>query len=901
MRTVRAREGKILSPGALAPRFEPGPIEARWQAEWERLGAFRAPPTPTAQGFSIVLPPPNVTGVLTLGHMLGNTVMDILVRRQRMRGIPTLWAPGVDHAGLATQVEVRRRLARQGVRLEELPRDRALREIESWKDEHEKRIREQLFAGGFSVDWSRFRYTMDPQSVRATREVFVALWRAGLVYRGERMVNWDPQLRTAISDLEVVRTEEDTEFLTLLYRWADGSPGGLEVATVRPETVFGDVAVAVHPADERHTAAVGRPVVVPLVGRHVPVVVDAGVDPEFGTGALKVTPRHDLLDREIYLRHPGLTEPVEIFDESAHLVGAWVPPELHGLDRDAARRRTTEMLEAEGTLVRRTVRKTAIARSERSEAVIEPRLSTQWFVRMGPLAGPVVEAVRRGEIKIRPERWERTFFRWMEGIEDWCISRQVLWGVPVPVAYCRSCGHEMAFVEPLAACPECHARDLRDDPDVLDTWFTSWLWPFSALGWPERTSELAHYYPTSVLVTGRDIMFFWVARMMMAGYRFTASRPFSEVYFTGMMRDEQGRRMSKHLGNSPDPLVVVRERGADALRFGLVFPNPTDEDGAFGTASLEGGRNFLTKLWNLVRFTLLHVPEGTPPPSEPPETHPHRSREDRWVLERYRRCLVEVDEALSELAPSRAAGALYGFLWHDLADRYVEIAKEALNGRRGEPARREARATLLFVVERTVRLLHPFVPHVTEELWHALPHGGELLATAPWPAVGEIPPDPAAVLEMEPVLEAIRLLRNLRAEEKVAAAATPRAWVRPATPEVARILLAERATVLRQAQLGALELVDAAPPEGVEVASRVAAIGECHLERPTETPAGSEALERERAKLTVLLAKTRERLADPGFLARAPPKVVEEHRTKARELEERLGRIDHHLKEAHSG
>ncbi len=883
---------------ALAPRFEPGPIEARWQAEWERLGAFRAPERPKGPGYSLVLPPPNVTGVLTLGHMLGDTVMDVLARRARMRGIPTLWVPGVDHAGLATQVEVRRRLARQGIRFEELSRDEAVHEVEAWKVEHEKRIREQTTAGGFSVDWSRYRYTMDPSSVRATREVFVSLWRAGLIYRGERMVNWDPQLKTAISDLEVVRTEEDVEFLTVLYRWADGSPGGVEVATVRPETFFGDVAVAVHPTDERHREAVGREVVVPLVGRKVPVIPDAGVDPAFGTGALKVTPRHDHLDREIFLRHPGLTEAVEIFDDAAHLTGPWVPAELHGLDRAAARSKTVEMLEQEGTLVRRSVRRTAVARSERSEAVIEPRLSTQWFVRMGPLAAPVIEAVRHGEVRLRPERWERTFFRWMEGIEDWCISRQVLWGIPVPVAYCRDCGHATASVDPPAECPDCRSRNLDADPDVLDTWFTSWLWPFSALGWPERTSDLEHYYPTSVLVTGRDIMFFWVARMMMAGYRFTGRRPFAEVYFTGMLRDEQGRRMSKHLGNSPEPLALVRERGADALRFALVFPNPTDEDGPFGTSALEGGRNFLTKLWNLTRFTLLHIPPGTPAPAAAPSTAGSRSLEDRWILERYRRTLAELDEALAELSPTRAAGALYGFLWHDLADRYVEISKDALNGRRGEPARREARATLLFVVERSLRLLHPFVPHVTEELWHALPHDGELLATAAWPSVAEVAPDPVAVEEMEPVLEAIRLLRNLRAEEKVAATATPRAWIRPASAELGRLFDAQRATIVRQAQLGSLDLVNATAPAGVSTASRVAAIGECLLERPEASPATFEALERERAKLAALLAKTRERLADPGFAERAPPTVVAETRTKAEELAERLATIDERLKEA---
>lgn len=882
---------------ALAARFEPGPIEARWQAEWARRAAFRAPDRPGVRGFAIVLPPPNVTGVLTLGHMLGDTVQDALVRRQRMRGVPTLWVPGVDHAGLATQVEVRRRLARQGIRWEELSREEALREVERWKEEHERRIREQTEAAGFSLDWSRYRYTMDPASVRATREVFASLWRAGLIYRGERMVNWDPQLQTAVSDLEVVRTDEDVEFLTVLYRWADGSPGGIEVATVRPETFFGDVAVAVHPSDDRHRDAVGRTVRVPLVGREVPVVVDAGVDPAFGTGALKITPRHDHLDREIFQRHPGLLEPVEIFDATARLTGAWVPEELRGLDREAARRRTIELVEAEGTLVRRVVKKTAVARSERSEAVIEPRLSTQWFVRMGPLAAPVVDAVRRGEIRIRPERWERTFFRWMETIEDWCISRQVLWGIPVPVAYCRACGHATASSEPVVECPDCHGRQLDPDPDVLDTWFTSWLWPFSALGWPERSADFGHYYPTSVLVTGRDIMFFWVARMMMAGYRFTGERPFSDVYFTGMMRDEQGRRMSKHLGNSPDPLSVVRERGADALRFALVFPNPTEEDGPFGAPALDVGRNFLTKLWNLTRFALLQLPPGMPAPAAPPPPETVHALENRWILERYRGCVREVDDAMEQIAPTRAATALHGFLWHDLADRYVEIAKDALQGKRDEPARREAQATLLFVLERALRLLHPFVPHVTEELWHALPHSGELLATAAWPSASEVAADPEVLAEMEPVLEAIRLFRNARAEEKVPPTATPRAWIRPSSESVARVLSAQHAVLLRQAQLGELVLLDGPPPAETRVASRVASLGECHLELAGSTVASSESLERERAKLTALLEKSRERLNDPGFTARAPPAVVEEHRRKARELEERIAKIDERLRE----
>jgi len=844
----------------------------------------------------MVLPPPNVTGVLTLGHMLGDSVMDALVRRARMQGRATLWVPGVDHAGLATQVEVRRRLAKEGVRFEELSREAALAELERWRAEHERRIIEQTRAGGFSVDWSRFRYTMDPASVRATRDAFVALYRDGLVYRGERMVNWDPRLRTAISDLEVVNTEEETTLVHVRYPFADGGLGGIEVATVRPETIFGDVAVAVHPDDPRYADAVGRYVSVPISHRRVPVITDPAVDPTFGAGALKITPRHDPVDREIALRHPELATPVEIFDESARLTGAGVPAEFHGYEREEARAKVIAALDHAGLLVRSEPYRHSIGRSERSDAVVEPRLSTQWFVRMAPLAAPVVAAVRAGEIRIHPERWNRAFFRWMDGIQDWCISRQILWGHPIPVHTCRACGTANVALETPTRCERCGSSELSPDPDVLDTWFTSWLWPFATLGWPERTELLERYYPTSVLVTGRDIMFFWVARMMMSGYRFRGDRPFRDVYFTGMVQDETGRRMSKHLGNSPEPLDLIRERGADALRFGLLFPNPASEDGPFGMAVLDGARNFLTKLWNLVRFAAPHVSAGGDAVRDAPSLTRGARLENRWILSRYRRAAEESEAELDGFEPSRAAAVLYRFVWHELADRYVEIAKDALAGRQGEPAARETRATLRFVIDRTLRRLHPFVPHLSEELWHALPHDGEFLATAPWPAADEVAPDAEAEVEMETVLEAVRLLRNLRADEAIAAPAVPAAWIRPSGPEVARVLERETATVTRLARVGPLEFLSAGAASPPGAAGRVAELGECYLARPAPAAGETEALERERAKLTRLLDKEQRRLADEGFCARAPPEVVRATRDKARELAERIRRIDEHLR-----
>lgn len=892
MTTVQPSGDSAPHSGSLPSRFDPGPIERRWQEAWEAAHLFRGPERPRGPAFTLTLPPPNVTGVLTMGHMLGDTVMDALVRRARMQGRPTLWVPGLDHAGLATQIEVRRRLSKQGIRFETLSRSEALAQVELWKGEHEARIREQTRAGGFSVDWSRFRYTKDDAAVRATREAFVRLFNAGLIYRGERLVNWDPVLETAISDLEVVHSEEEGSLFTLLYAWADGTPGGIEVATARPETLFGDVAVAVHPDDARHRAAVGRSVRVPLAGSAVPVITDPGIDLTFGTGALKVTPRHDALDYEIYERHPEIGLPSEIFDTRARLTGPAVPPEFRGLDRDKARALAVEALGASGLLLRTEKFRHSVARSERSEAVVEPRLSNQWFVRMAPLAAPAVEAVRDGRIRIHPPRWEPTFFRWMEGIHDWCISRQVLWGHPIPVYRCRPNGHEFASVAEPAACTSCGSSELDAETDVLDTWFTSWMWPFASLGWPEPTGDLAHYYPTTVLVTGRDIMFFWVARMMMAGLYFTGVPPFADVVFTGMLRDAQGRRMSKHLGNSPDPLEVIAERGADAMRFAMLFPNPTEEDGPFGRASLDGARNFLTKLWNVTRFTQLNLAAGSDPPTGAPPLTPTSPREDRWILSRYAATRAEVDRALDGFEVSRAASALYQFLWHDLADRYVEIAKERLAGRQGPASQREARATLLFVVERSIRLLHPFAPHITEELWHALPHGSDWLAVAAWPGADEARVDPEADREMGVVLEAVRLFRNVRSDEGVPVETVPEGGVRTTDPSLAPLFERERATIERLARVAPIRLLAAGAALPPDASTRVAEFGECFLLRPSQSTASRETMERERAKLHGLLEKTVGKLADPGYRARAPPAVVEESEKKVEELRERIRRID---------
>ncbi|MFZ0892805.1 MAG: valine--tRNA ligase [Thermoplasmata archaeon] len=879
----------------LTARPDFGPIEARWQAEWKRRGYAHGPETPHGPTYSIILPPPNVTGVLHFGHIMGDTIQDLLIRYHRMQGRATTWVAGLDHAGLATQVEVRRRLAKQGVELERLPREEILAHVEGWRREHEARIREQEEAAGFSLDWERFRYTLDAAAIRTTREVFVKLYREGLIYRGERIVNWDPQLETAVSDLEVVHSEENATLFFVRYPWADGSEGGIIVATVRPETIFGDVAVAVHPDDSRYAGCIGRSVIVPLTSRAVPIITDAAVDPEFGLGALKITPRHDLVDYEIFRRHDGLRLPPSVLDSRGRLEGDWVPPEYRGMDREVARSRVIEALTQKGLVEKSEAYRHSVGRSERSDAVIEPRLSTQWFVRMAPLAGPAVDAVRTGSVRIFPERWNLTFFRWMENLQDWCISRQIVWGHPIPVYYCDQCHSEIASVEVPTQCARCEGTSLTSDPDVLDTWFTSWLWPFHALGWPEATADLAHYYPNSVLVTGREIMFFWVARMIMAGFYFTGKKPFSAVYFTGLVRDEQGRKMSKHLGNSPDPLTMIRQHGADPIRFALLFPNPTDQDGPFGTSTIESARNFLTKLWNIARFTLSQLPAGTPAPDRLPSLETSARLENRWILSRYAKTVADVDSALSTYEFTRASQLLYQFVWHDLADRYVEVAKEGLRGKRGEAVARETREVLLFVVERTLRLLHPWVPHVTEELWHALPHTGDALMVAPWPSAGEAPLDAEAEVAMEVLGESVRILRNLRAENRISAESLAPAWVRPAGTVEAQLMESERETIVRLARVERLELIGAGAPAPTGAASRVAHQGEFFLGLPPAREEDRRALEREQEKLLELLAKSQARLADRGFLDRAPAAVVTETREKVRELTERLALIEDHL------
>lgn len=886
--------------GGLPKRYDPSSFEAKWQAFWEEKGLFRAPagngPGPH---FTIVLPPPNVTGILTFGHSLGGTVQDTLVRWQRMKGVPTLWLPGVDHAGVATQMAVRKDLEKRGIEAAKLGREELHGLIQAWKQEKELYIRRQLTRHGFSLDWSRYVYTMDPGYSSAVRTAFLTLYRAGLVYRAERMVNWDPKLLTALSDLEVIPKEVHGHLYYVRYPAAEGE--GIVVATTRPETMFGDVAVAVNPEDDRHRGKIGTKVRLPLTERDIPVIADKAVDPTFGNGALKITPSHDPVDHEIASRHPELPSRRESLDERGRLTGEFVPERWRGMDRAKARAEIVEALRGQGFLVKEEPHVHNVGHSERSDVPIEPRLSWQWFADTSKMGLRALEAVRNGDVRIVPDRWVPTYYHFMENLRDWCISRQVVWGHPIPVWYCDTCGGVDAYEMPPTGCPKCGNPKLRQDPDVLDTWFSSWLWPFATLGWPSVTPDLGTYSPVSVLVTGSDIVFFWVARMIMAGLQFRDAPPFRDVYLTGILTDRQGRKLSKHLGNSPDPLELIDQWGADAFRFALLFPNPVDEGGTWDPQRMmEGGRNFLTKLWNLARLVQMGLPPVSPAPSGPPALGLSSPLVDRWIVSRLSATVAAVDESLRAYDMTPAASTLYNFLWHEMADWWAEAAKDRLTGREGKEAQAAAGQVGLYVLERLLRLLHPFVPHITEELWQAFPHEGSSLAVARWPEAAEVPRDPRAEEEGSALQEVVRGIRTLRADARLPSEARSPASLLARTPAASAVLAspAERAVVQRLAKLESISSLgpSASAPPGAY--SLVVPGWEIFLPRSGEAGATGEAsvaLRKERELVANLLTKARARLADPTFRGKAPPAVVAEAEAKAQELEKRLSDLDRHL------
>ena len=922
----------------LSKAYEPTEVEARCYAFWLEKNYFRAEATSDKPAFSIVLPPPNVTGSLHIGHALTATIQDILTRWKRMSGFNALWLPGTDHAGIATQMVVEKELKKtEGKSRHDLGRAEFLERVWEWKARYGARIGEQHRFLGASLDWSRERFTMDETSSAAVREVFVRLYEEGLMYRAQKLINWCPSCRTALSDLEVEHEEKNGSIWHIRYPVKD-SDRTLTVATTRPETMLGDTAVAIHPEDARYTGLAGQQVVLPLTGREIPIIADAElVDPKFGTGVVKVTPAHDFNDYQTGLRHklPMLT----ILDDSARM--SKETGKYSGMDRYEARKQVLADLTEQGLLEKEEPHKLSVGTCQRCATVVEPRLSPQWFVKIEPLAKPAIEAVEQGRTKFVPESWTNTFFHWMRNIHDWCVSRQLWWGHQIPAYYCTTCsprqgddtdlpldaptvkvgGVDFARAEPIvsreqpAACPQCGGASFVQDPDVLDTWFSSGLWPFSTLGWPRETPELKTFYPTSVMETGHDIIFFWVARMMMMGLHFMGDVPFRTVYLHAMVRDEKGEKMSKTKGNVIDPLDIVLGAtadklaptlknkfpqgmpafGADALRFTLASLTQQGRDIKLSLDRLAGYKAFSNKLWNASRFALMNM--GDFQLDSRPLNERSLTLADRWILSRLQRATTETRTALDAYGFAEAASTLYQFLWAEFCDWYIELAKGSLYGE-DLGAKDSTRAVLVYCLDRILRLLHPFMPFITEEIWQKLPmpRPTESIMIAPYPEPDTALVDEAAEAEMAPVIAAIEGLRTLRGESNLSPATKVKAVIQSSDARTRELLERWRAYLMPLAGLSEVQVgaPGAKPPQA---AAFVGANLEIYvpLAGLVDLDAERERLRKEIARAEQEAAGVLRKLENPNFVAKAPPDVVEKDRARVEELKERKAKLQDHL------
>ena len=872
----------------LPPTYDAQAAERRWYPEWERRGYFRADPSSGRPPFCIVIPPPNVTGRLHVGHALNDTLQDVLIRRRRMQGYEALWVPGTDHAGIATQVVVERQLAEQGIDRKAIGREAFVRKVWEWKEQYGGEIVEQLKTMGFSCDWSRLRFTMDEGLARAVRVAFVRMYEDGLIYRGERIINWCPRDGTALSDSEVEHEEVEGELVTFRYDLADGS-GHVDVATTRIETMLGDTGVAVHPDDPRYRSLVGNKVRHPFTGQELPIVADAAIDPDFGTGALKVTPAHDPVDFEIGQRH-GMPTP-NILTADARISDA-APEEFRGLDRYAARARVLERLQEMGKIVR--VERPylhSLGHCYRCHTEIEPWLSgKQWFVAVGRLKAPAKEAALDGRIRFWPERWVNAYVQWLDGLRDWNISRQLWWGHRIPVWYCGH-GHQFASLEDPSACRDCGSSQIEQDPDVLDTWFSSQLWPFSTLGWPEDTEDLRYFYPTSVLVTGYEILYLWVARMVMSGMYLAGDIPFHHVVIHGLVRDPQGRKMSKSLGNVIDPLDVVRSHGADALRFALARQASGSQEIPLGREYIEAARRFANKIWNAARMVLAARQERGPVDLPPPDRW---TLPDRWLLSRHQAAVDEIDHALEEFRFADAAQALHRSFWSEFCDWGLEAAKPRLY-EGGDQERRDAAGILAWVLERSLRLLHPLMPFVTEEAWQRF-GAGESIMVAPWPEAHPEHRDEEAEVRFAFAQEVVSAVRRFRKAHGLKDTMPLTVRIHPATAWQSATLTDLRPEVERLANVSTLEtLAEPGDPTGC---ARLVADG-AQLLVPL---AGVLDPEVERARLSKRLAEidseaaaAEKKLANEGFLMKAPPDVVEKERRRVEALKEEAAALSAQL------
>lgn len=859
----------------LEKQYSPRDIEDRLYAFWNDKGYFTPDVDDNKPPFSIVIPPPNVTGKLHMGHALDETLQDVLARFKRMQGYSTLWLPGTDHAGIATQIKVEEVLRKEeGLTRYDLGREKFLERVWDWKEQYGGNIIRQLKKLGSSCDWSRLRFTMDEGCCKAVREVFVNLYDKGLIYRGNRIINWCPHCRTALSDAEVEYEEQPGYFWHIKYPLADGS-GYVEIATTRPETLLGDTAVAVHPDDERYKDIVGKMLILPLVGREIPVIADEYVEKDFGTGCVKITPAHDPNDFLVGQRHD--LPQIKILDDDAKidLKGS----KYHGMDRYEARRAMVADLEELGLLVKVEPHVHNVGTCYRCHGTVEPITSDQWFVKMGPLAEPAIEAVKSGEIKFEPERFANNYYRWMENIHDWCISRQLWWGHRIPAFYCDDCGEMIVSKTDLTTCPKCGGK-MRQEEDVLDTWFSSALWPFSTMGWPDETETLKKYYPTSVLVTGYDIITFWVSRMIFSGLEHTGKKPFSTVFIHGLVRDAQGRKMSKSLGNGIDPLEIIEKYGADALRFALATGNAPGNDMRFSDEKIEAARNFNNKLWNAARFILMNltIEKAELPSAERLET------EDKWLISKYNRLVDEVTTNLESYELGVALAKLYDFAWDVFCDWYIELVKPRLSS--GDES---AQQVLVFVMSGILKMLHPFIPFITEEIWQSLPHEGESIMVSSWPKACPEHDFADDESDMELIIEAIRAIRNRRQEMNV-----------PPSKKAALTIVTDRTDVfgeksekffVKLASASSLTTARSCTDEtAVQIVTSAATVY-IPLAEMIDLAKERVRLEGELKKNLSEIERLTKKLDNPGFVAKAPEAVIAGERAKLAKYTETAEKI----------
>ncbi len=865
----------------LGKLYEPNEVEDRIYKYWLDNDCFKAEADPEKEPYTIVIPPPNITGQLHMGHALDNTLQDILIRYKRMSGYATLWLPGTDHASIATEAKIVEAMRKEGITKDDLGRDGFLERAWAWKEQYGGRIISQLKKLGSSCDWSRERFTLDEGCSKAVKEVFVKYYEKGLIYRGERIINWCPHCLTSISNAEVEYEDQAGYFWHLRYPLTDGS-GWLQLATTRPETLLGDTAVAVNPKDGRYKDYIGKTVTLPLVGREIPVVADPYVDMEFGTGVVKITPAHDPNDFEVGTRHN--LPIINVMTDDAKIIEDY--PKYAGMDRFEARKAIVKDLEDGGFLVKIEEHAHNVGTCYRCGTTIEPRVSLQWFVKMADLAKPAIEAVRSGDIKFVPERFDKNYFNWMEDIRDWCISRQLWWGHRIPAFYCDDCGEMIVTKDDSAVCPKC-GKPMRQDPDTLDTWFSSALWPFSTLGWPENTRDLDYFYPTSTLVTGYDIITFWVSRMIVAGMEHMGKKPFDTVLIHGLVRDAQGRKMSKSLGNGIDPLEIIDQYGADALRFMLASGNSPGNDMRFSDDKVKSSRNFANKLWNATRFIMMNLPEEFEASDVLPET---LALEDKWLISKINTLAKEVCDNLDKFELGVAVSKLYDFIWDVYCDWYIELTKPRILA--GGETCANAQAVLVWAMQRILKLLHPFMPFITEEIWQALVNNGKPIMLEAFPTYDEALVFEAEESDFEKIIAAIKAIRNRRAEMNVPPSKKAELYIETAESDVFEkgIMFFERL-----ASTSAVKIMDK-----VEMADAVTVVTDCArlfipLSEIIDKDKELARLNKEKAAVLKDIEIISKKLNNEGFLAKAPAQLIETEKGKLARANEKLAKIEQSL------